>query len=165
MRARGSVDRRFEPAGKFLRLAHHEQVVPERQRLKRRERLAADRRVEVRVGAVERLHERVGHAPHVEAIDGPPPHLGIIDLGGVGVVVNRRVVVLEEEELEARPSHAAIERAGDRQDAVADGLGVEPAAILPPEIAVVGIDRIEGRIVARTPGGRRRCRRSAGAEP
>ena len=157
--------RLLEPAGKFLRLSHHEQVVPERQGLERRQRLAAHRRVEVRVGAVERFHERVGHAADDEAIDGPPAHLGIIDLGGVGVIVSRRVVVLEEEELEARPAHAAIERAGDGQDAVADGLGVEPAAVLPPEVAVIGVDRGEGRVVARRLAIDRATRRSGGAAP
>ena len=81
--------------------------------------VAANRRVEVRVGAVEAFEERVRHAPDDEAIDGPAAHPGIVDPSGVGVVVDRRVVVLERESSKPGPAHAAIERAGDRQDAVA----------------------------------------------
>ena len=101
------------------------------------------------IGAVERFHERVGHAANDEAIDRPAAHLGTVDLGGVGMIVDRRVVVLERERLEAGPAHAAIERAGDSQHAVAHRLGVEPAAVLSPEEAVIGVDRGEGGVVAR----------------
>ena len=65
---------RFEPPGEFLRLPHHEQVVPECQGLERGERLAANRRVEVGVSAVERFHERVGDAADDETVDASAPH-------------------------------------------------------------------------------------------
>ena len=65
------------------------------------------------------------------------------------MIVDRRVVVLERERLEAGPAHAEVERTGGSQHAVAHRLGVEPAAVLPPEEAVIGVDRSEGRDVKR----------------
>ena len=81
------------------------------------------------------------------------------------MIVDRRVVVLEVKELEAGAAHALVERARDGENAVADGLGIEPAAVLPPEIAVVGVDCLERRVAAPTTGDRPRYKRSADAAP
>jgi hypothetical protein len=41
----------------------------------------------------------------------------------------------------ARPTHRQVELAGNRQHRVAQRLGLQLAAVLPPEVAVVGVDR------------------------
>ena len=65
----GVVAAASQARGEVLRLPDHERVVQQRQRLQRRERRVAHRRVHVRVGAVEALQERVRHAADDEAVD------------------------------------------------------------------------------------------------
>ena len=55
------------------------------------------------------------------------------------------------------------ESAGHREERVPERFGVETADLLPPEEAILGVDRYRRiRIVERTPGDRRRSLRSIG---
>ena len=65
---------------------------------------------------------------HREAIDRPPVGARVVDLLQGSVVVDRRVVVLEAEQLEAGAAHRQVELAADGQHTVADRLGVRGAA-------------------------------------
>ena len=133
----------------MLRLAEHEAVVQERERLQRGRRLAARRHVDRRIGAVERLHQGVRDGAHNGAVDRAPPGRRIVHVVRV-VEVARRVVVLEGEEVVARSAHREVQAARDREQGVAQRLRLEPAAVHAPEVAVARVDR--GLVGARRRG-------------
>ena len=54
---------------------------------------------------------------------------------------------VERDVLEARPADLPVQRPGDRQRGVADGLPLEPPPVGPPEQAIVGVEAL-GALVA-----------------
>ena len=96
--------------GKVPGLFNHQRIVEQGQCLKGSQRAAAFRHQQRRIRTVQALHERILHAPHQEAVHAPPPGCGAGDVEA-GVVIDRRVIILEEEVLLPR-GHPSAGRSG-----------------------------------------------------
>ena len=72
----------------------------------------------------------------------------IVGIVFVVAVVRRVLWLFDDEVAEAGTVHAGVELSGESQHAVADRLGIELAAIHPPQIFIVAIDVCAVRIAA-----------------
>ena len=121
--ARVAADAPGELPGTLL----HERVVRHGERLDRRDRPRPPRRHDRRVGAVERFEQRVVSRPRPEAVDRPAIDRLRELAGRVGeLVIGVGALPVELDVLEARAADPSVERPGDRQRGVADGLALQP---------------------------------------
>src|SRR5207249_2251138 len=99
----------------------------------------ASRGEKIGIRAIERFHEWVRDAADDEAINAPPASTRAFRVEA-GVVIIRRMVVLEGKLLDGRSAHVEVEAAAEEQQGVVVRLGVEPLRIHAPEETIVGVD-------------------------
>ena len=112
--------------------------------LQGRGRLVAHGRQLRGVSRIEGVEERVGQRAEDKAIHAAPPRARAAPVK-LAVVEHGRDMHAgtQHKLLDRRTSHRAIELAGNSEDRVVNALGVEPAAVLPPEPLVLAVDRGE----------------------
>ena len=94
---------------------------------------------QVRIGAIERFHEWVRHAAHDEPVDARPGTVRTIYLEA-RVVVNRGMIVFEDELTRRWTTHGEVKLAAQEQECIMERLGIEPLAVHTPQESIICID-------------------------
>ena len=133
-------------AGKKLRLADHEFVVEQRQRLRGNGGDVAPSAARILIRQVEDFEHRVHQAALAVHVDAAPPDLGAVGLAVPDAALHRRENLGRDRRKNGRPADLQIERAARGHHDVAHDLGVETLNREAPEVAIVGV-RPESRLV------------------